>query len=156
MKTTDPIPQPPVPREATVISVRARFAYALMFGGLITLAISGIGSFIAGKVPMAHWILMLHVGAAPFFAVGLALVALTWSGPSSFAADAPAQSCKAKLLFWLMLICGLVVVLTGVLPMTPIFGTPGQDTLYLTHRYSSIVLTGIVGLHLLSLGRAKR
>jgi len=49
----------------------------------------------------------------------------------------------------------LVVILSGVLPMTPLFGTPGQHVLYLTHRYSAITLTAAVGLHLLSLKRRR-
>jgi hypothetical protein len=39
--------------------------------------------------------------------------------------------------------------------MTPLFGTPGQHLLYLTHRYSAIVLTAAVLLHLPMLGRRK-
>ena len=59
-------------------------------------------------------------------------------------------------LFWVILLCGLVVMLSGVVPMTPVFGTRGQHLLYLTHRYSAIVLTIAVILHIPAyLGRSK-
>ena len=45
---------------------------------------------------------------------------------------------------------GLVVILSGVLPMTPIFGTHGQHFLYLVHRYSGIVVAVVAVLHALS------
>ena len=59
----------------------------------------------------------------------------------------------AKALLWLILLCGLVVILTGVVPMTPVFGTSGQHFLYLTHRYGGITLACAVVLHLLNLMR---
>jgi heme A synthase len=37
--------------------------------------------------------------------------------------------------------------------MTPVFGTRGQHALYLLHRYSAIVLTVAVVLHLPALFR---
>ncbi len=95
---------------------------------------------------MTHWVLMAHVAVAPLFALGLAAVALTWSGLCHGGADSP-LSCSAQALLWAVLLCGLVVILSGVLPMTPLFGTRGQHLLYLTHRYSAIVLTAAVLLH---------
>jgi hypothetical protein len=58
-------------------------------------------------------------------------------------------------LLWVVLLAGLVVTLSGVLPMTPLLGTPGQHFLYLTHRYSAIVLTVAVLHHLPTLARRK-
>jgi hypothetical protein len=58
-------------------------------------------------------------------------------------------------LFCLTLACGLVVLLSGVLPMTPLFGTRGQHLLYLTHRYSGIGLAAAVGLHWLGRRRGR-
>jgi hypothetical protein len=59
-------------------------------------------------------------------------------------------------MLWVVLLAGLVVTLSGVLPMTPLFGGEGQHFLYLTHRYSAMVLTAAVLLHLPMLGRRKR
>ena len=133
----------------------AKLSYGIMLAGVVLLAMSGIGTFVLGKAPMNHWVLMAHVSAAPLFAIGLALVALTWAEGSRFGVVGWLQSGLAKALFWLILVCGLVVLLSGIVPMTPLFDTSGQHTLYLTHRYSAIVLAAAVGLHLLSLRRRR-
>jgi cytochrome b subunit of formate dehydrogenase len=129
-------------------------SYALLCAAGLVLAATGIGTFALGKAPMTHWVLMAHVAVAPFFAAGLAAVALTWSGVCRGGADSP-LSCPAQVLLWVVLLCGLVVILSGVLPMTPLFGAQGQHFLYLTHRYSAIVLTAAILLHLPMLARRK-
>jgi hypothetical protein len=58
-------------------------------------------------------------------------------------------------MLWVVLLAGLVVTLSGVVPMTPLFGTKGQHILYLTHRYGAMVLTAAVLLHLPLLARRK-
>mgnify|MGYP001586559827 CR=1 FL=1 len=131
-----------------------KLAYAAVLVSVVVLTISGIGTFALGNAPMTHWVLMLHVSAAPLFALGLALLSLTWAARSRFDGDSSQQGCAAKALFWLILLSGLVVILSGVLPMTPLFGTHGQHTLYLTHRYSAMVLTAAVVLHFIA--RTKR
>jgi hypothetical protein len=129
----------------------AKFAYFVMFVGLLGLAATGIGTFALGQAPMTHWVLMGHVGGSPMFTIGLTLVALTWP------ARLDAHAGFARCLFWLLLLAGVGVVLTGVIPMTPIFGTHGQHLLYLSHRYGAIALTAIAVLHLFALGlRARR
>jgi cytochrome b subunit of formate dehydrogenase len=131
-----------------------KFSYALLCAAGLVLAATGIGTFALGKAPMTHWVLMAHVAVAPLFALGLAAVALTWSGLCRGGADLP-LNVPAKVLLWVILLAGLVVTLSGVVPMTPLFGTRGQHFLYLTHRYSAIVLTAAVLLHLPMLGRRK-
>lgn len=138
-------PAPEIP----ALGVAPRLAYLLMFLGFLPLAASGIGSFLLGQAPMTHWVLMAHVGSSGAFTIGLTLVALTW--PAREARYGSTSWC----LFWLMLWAGLVLILSGVLPMTPLLGTEGQHFLYLTHRYAGMVFAGLLVLHLLSL-RPKR
>ena len=130
-----------------MIPASGKLSYATICAAGFVLAATGIGTFALGKAPMTHWVLMAHVAAAPVFALGLAAVALTWSGLGRGGADSPLSG-PAKVLLWVVLLAGLVVTLSGVLPMTPLWGTPGQHLLYLTHRYSAIVLTVAVLLHL--------
>lgn len=118
--------------------------YGLMWLGILALAISGIGTFALGRAPMSHWILMAHVGASPLFAIGIAGVALSWPAPDT------RRGLMEAVFYWLLLIAGLVVILSGVLPMTPIFGTDGQHFLYLVHRYSGIAVAVVAVLHALS------
>ena len=132
-------------------SIRKLF-YGVMCAAGVVLALTGIGTYAIGHPPMTHWALMIHVAAAPLFALALAAVALTWAGTCRRGGGS-GLSGTAKFLFWVILLCGLVVLLTGVVPMTPVFGTRGQHALYLLHRYSAIVLTVAVLLHLPALFR---
>ncbi len=146
-KTTD---------SATVaFPVLGKLAYFILFLGVVGSALTGVGSLIAGKVPMSHWVLMAHVGSGPLFALGLALFAVTWAHRSRLGQENPCGNCANKLLFWLLLVCGLLVILTGVVPMTPLFGTSGQHFLYVSHRYTTVVFTVLFILHAITLRRAK-
>jgi len=155
MITTEPIPQKPLETfRAAGLNGRGKLAYAAMAVATLGLALTGIGTFATGKAPMTGWVLMAHVAIAPLFALGLASVALTWADGSRFGPTGSRQSGAAKALLWLILLCGLVVILSAVVPMTPLFGTNGQHALYLTHRYSAIVLACAMVLHLLAISRA--
>lgn len=125
----------------------AKLFYVAMVLGLIVLAATGIGVFAFGKPPMTHWVLMIHMAGAPLFALGLAGVALTWAD-LCHKSSTPRLGCAAKFLFWVILTCGLVIIFTGVVPMLPFYGTNGQHTLYITHRYAGITLAVAVLLHL--------
>ena len=141
----------PTPSRPARIGILGRLAYAVLCLTGLVLAVTGVGTFLAGKAPMTHWVLMAHASAAPAFAMALAVVALSWSG-STRPGDAASQSGGlGRFWFWLVLLAGLVVLLSGAVPMTPVFGTHGQHTLYLTHRYGAMVLTGALILHLVSL-----
>jgi cytochrome b561 len=137
------------------ISWLGKVGYFLLVASTLVLALTGVLTFATGHAPMTHWTLMLHVSAAPVFAISLALVALTWSDRCRFGCTRTRQSCVARALLWLILLVGLVVILTGVVPMTPLFGTTGQHFLYLTHRYTGITLACLVVLHLVNLVRAR-
>ena len=125
----------------------AKLFYAAMFAAVAVLGFTGIGVFLSGHAPMTHWVLMAHMAAAPIFALGLAGVAVTWAGLCR-ADSRPRLGCAARFLFWIILASGLVVILSGAVPMTPLFGSHGQHTLYLTHRWAGIVLAAAVLLHL--------
>ena len=109
----------------------AKYSYLLMCAGALVLAFTGIGVFITGKAPMTRWGLMLHCAAAPAFALGILLVALSW--PANMRRN------LSWAFFWLFLLSGCAAMLSGVLPMLPICGSDGQHFLYLTHRYAGIV-----------------
>jgi hypothetical protein len=147
MSTMKQTSSTPVPNSLLALAGRRDFAYLVMLLAAAGLAVTGLGSILFFKT-IAGWVLMLHVACAPVFAVGLAWVALTWSG------HAPAGT--GGLLFWLVLACGLVVILSGVTPMTPLCGTDGQRALVSVHLYSAILLTAALALHVLNVVAAKR
>jgi cytochrome b subunit of formate dehydrogenase len=128
----------------------AKLSYMALCLGAAVLAATGIGVFAFGKPPMTHWVLMAHMAAAPVFAAALAAVASTWTGLCRKDAR-PRPGAAAGALLWIILVCGLVVMLSGVLPMLPLFGTGGQRYLYLTHRCASLALAAALLLHLRAL-----
>src|SRR2546422_7619619 len=118
MTTTEQISQKPTEGQpAVTIRTGRKPAYRVMVAAALVLAATGIGTFVLGKAPMTQWVLMAHVTAAPLFAVGLALVALTWAEHCRFGALGSRQSGLGKALLWLILACGVVVILSGVVPM---------------------------------------
>lgn len=121
-----------------------KLAYLAMFIGVLILGITGIGSFVTGRVPMTGLVLMAHVGSSGLFSVGLAVVALTWT--PSISRRGPVNS----FFYWLLMVTGLGVILSGVLPMIPWLGTHGQHLLYLVHRYDAMVAAVAAILHLVT------
>ncbi len=121
-----------------------KLAYALMFAGALVLGASGIGTFATGNAPMTGWILMAHVGSSGMFSIGLMIVALTWTSPVA------QRGGISWLFYWILLLSGWLVIVSGVVPMTPVFGTHGQHLLYLIHRYSALVAAAAAVLHLLT------
>lgn len=126
-----------------------RLAQLLTLLGVLALGASGIGSFVLGQAPMTHWVLMAHVGSSSLFTIGLTLMALTWTPRLA------GHNGIGQFFYWLLLLVGLVVILSGVLPMTPLTGTSGQHLLYLVHRYSGMAVAALAFLHLLT-GRWNR
>ena len=127
----------------------AKASYALLVLGTLLPAVTGIGTFLTGQAPMTHWVLMAHVGSSGAFSVGLALVALTASGTGS------GQSVVNRFFYWCLMLAGLVVMLSGVIPMTPVFGTEGQHVLYLTHRYAGMAAAAALVLHFITRRRIR-
>lgn len=123
--------------------------YSLTLLCIAVLAATGLGTFFFSSRPMTGWVLMLHCAVAPPFAIFIALLGLAWAHRSRFThADRSARfDTLQKLLFWVMIGSAVVVIVSAVVPMTPLFGTHGQEVLYHTHQVSSLVLTIAVVLH---------
>lgn len=152
---SEQVPQTAIKRLLAPDRLR-KLAYALMALGAVWLAATGLAPFVLGKPALSGWLLMLHVAGGPMFAVGLALVALTWAGVSRLDA-APASSGRAtRLVFWLLLASGLMAVLSAVVAMTPLFGTCGQHALVVVHFYSAILAAVFIVLHLVGLSASGR
>jgi len=152
-KSTPPRPPASGPLRITFLG---QLAYLVLFAATLVLAATGVfwAWLVQGK-PMHGWVLMIHAAFAPVFAVALAVVSLTWADRARFACRRSLQRASARVLFWVLLLLGLTMILSGVLPMTPIFGTDGQVALYLTHRYCGMAIAVVIVLHLLSLIRVR-
>lgn len=134
----------------------SRLAYAICATSFLLLAWTGFLGWSEGRIE--GWALWAHTVGAPVFLVGLVLTAFLWAERcvlgSSVAAD-PAQADGVprprrvqRVLFWLTLLFGLVVIASVHLAMSPFFDTGNQVRLLAWHRGGSVALTFVVAAHL--------
>ncbi len=113
--------------------------------------------------------LLVHVTAAPLFAVSLACLALLWAHRQRFTEEdwetlrnligrrqleqEHLQDLIRKTCFWLILFFALPLILSIILGVFPLFGTEGQETLVLLHGISALIVTLIAVIHTYSLTR---
>lgn len=143
----------------TVLNRFRKLVYFLALACFGVLAVTGFGpSLIVGEHP-AGYLLMLHVTAAPVFAVSLAVLTLMWAYRCRFdqsdwrwlqrllrreagdkKSDLERPGFGQKVFFWLLVLFALSVILSITLSMFPLFGTGGQEFLSQLHRYSALLL----------------
>jgi hypothetical protein len=132
-----------------------RIIYGAMLLGICGTAATSLIALIGWGGPMHGWLLMIHCTAAPLFAVAVAGVALAWADRCAFGRDGACSS-AGKRIFWAIMLCAVVVILSAVTPMTPLLGTYGQEMLYHTHRYSSLLLLAMVIVQAWGFARSRR
>ncbi len=89
---------------------------------------------------MQGWVLLLHVGIGGAFAVLVAVFAfLRAEANAPLERTAPAASATEKTLFWVFVVCGLVLMMTAALAMVPWLGTPGQRSIVGLHKWTSLL-----------------
>lgn len=142
-------------------ALRLRVTYRLALLSFALLALSGLLPLMITGGHLSGWPLILHLLAAPVFALCLAVLALAggrrlhlnadeWkteqAGPASIRLLPPRT--LVKLSAWAILILGLPVILSIGLSMYPFFGTAGQNNLLLLHGFSGLLLTIVMVFHL--------
>jgi hypothetical protein len=136
-----------------------RGLYLIMVVGIIGAALTGLGMVITTGHHLEGWGLMIHCAIAPAFAVGMAGVALTFADrycfrdccprPTDPATTTAAKPCCPGIwdaMFWAMLVAGLIVILTAILPMTG-WEQHWQHTLLYLHKWSSLALAVLTIMH---------
>jgi len=136
-----------------------RLVYAVTALAFGTLAVTAFWPVLGGE-SISGWLLMLHVAAGPVFVLGLIGLAVLWAERCRFATrDAPAGRfvTARKVVFWVLVALGCVLMLTTMFSMTQMFGTPGQEFLLDVHRYAAllIVMAGIVHVYLAGVARRR-
>lgn len=105
---------------------------------------------------MRHWWLFAHMFGAGVLVAVLPLIAINWAGPSCFGDANPSEASRAeaprffgttKVMFWVFLASGFIVVLTMLLSMLPVFGTDGMHILLDIHRYSGLLTVIALAFH---------
>jgi len=146
-------------KEVRRFSIWERLVHALTLLSFLTLAITGFVGVIGYDEPLGGYLMLLHYVAAPGFALGLALLMLTWvhncfmegydwewlrhvGGYLGGGKDYPSGRFNAgqKIYFWLAVLAALLVVASGLGRFFPVFGAEGQDWLLWIHRYSALFL----------------
>lgn len=138
------------------------WAYAVMGAGVAIQAVTGLGGrYLFGGND--GWLLFMHMIGAPIFIVGLTATTIIWAERCRFG-SAPSQAGSGltvgqKLMFWIGLVLGLVVISSRLAAMVPVFGYADQQALLEIHAVSAILLVIAMVVHTfvsLAAKRAKR
>jgi hypothetical protein len=141
-------------------------AYGLSAAFFLLLALTGfLPVLILGK-HLSGVFLIIHVTAAPIFALCLSALALLWAHRLRFDEEDwhfvldPAHRARAgtdrrirlalKVGFWLVLLFSLPLMGSIILSLFPLFGTEGETMLTRVHAYSALLLlvASILEIHL--------
>ncbi|MHC4187910.1 MAG: hypothetical protein ACYSRQ_06930 [Planctomycetota bacterium] len=121
------------------------------FFSTFTLIITGFfPQLILSRTISGYW-LMLHVISATVFVCCLALTALMYAEQNLIKKPAVLKA----ITFWLLLLLALPLILSIVLGMFPLFGTPVQEALIWKHRYCTLLFSVVAILHTYLTIRAK-
>jgi hypothetical protein len=143
-----------------------RMAYGLSACFLLLLALTGFFPVVVLGEHISGPLLIIHVTAAPLFALCLSAVSLLWAHRSRFDDDdwhividrvhrrrmtrARRIRLALKVGFWLALFFSLPLMGSIILGLFPIFGTEGEATLTRLHGYSALLLlvVSVLEIHL--------
>jgi len=136
-----------------------RLVYILGIASFIILTLTGFLPILFTGNSVTGVALVLHVVAAPVFAVCIAIVGILWADSHRFepgelrnrsglvtekkrgkSSKKQINSGGQKITFWLALVLSIVVMASMILSMHALFGTYGQEVLLDLHRYSALFL----------------
>lgn len=118
-----------------------RGLHALITFCVLVLGGTGFVSVFVYNAPLSGWLGLAHMAAAPVFAVTSVIILLIWAEDDRFDA-------WQRWFLWLTSLCAVLVMLTGLGRMCPVFSPEGQVILYEVHRYSALVLVLCMIFHL--------
>ncbi len=135
------------------------WAYAVVVVGAAIQAVTGLGGkFIFGGND--GWLLFIHMIGAPIFIIGLTATAIIWAERCRFGSGgSPTDgglNTGQKLMFWIGLVLGFVVISSRLAAMVPIFGYADQQALIEIHAVSAILLVIAMVVHTFVSLAAKR
>ncbi len=132
-----------------------KLIYLVTLTSVTILAITSFGSLLRWG-ELSGWALFAHMGGAGMFVFTLPVLAITWCAPSRFGnGRAGTQGAAAskrfywlpKLMFWVLLVGGLIVTMTMLLSMLPLFGTDQLNELLDLHRTSGLIVVVALTFH---------
>ena len=107
----------------------------VMIAALTILSITGFGFGWPIRYPLGGFPLLSHVGFGALYAVSLTVWALLRAKSGG------------TIWFWLLLVCGIALILSILIAMFPILGTHGQHTAIVVHRVAAIlsIIAAVMG-----------
>jgi hypothetical protein len=140
---------------------KGTYLAAIVLAGI--LAVTGfVQVIITGSSPSGV-LLLVHMIAAPLFALTLAAASLLWSHDQQVReADLPllgqavrtgtfygaaTLTAVGRALYWLILVIALPLLLSIILSLFPLFSTDGETCLIALHGYSALTLVVAALLH---------
>ncbi|MBP1654485.1 MAG: hypothetical protein H6Q28_1041 [Bacteroidetes bacterium] len=142
-----------------------RMSYGLSAALLLVLALTGFLPVLLLGDHVSGTLLIIHVTAAPLFAICLSAFALLWAhrlrfdeadwhlvlNPAHRRSSTRSQRIRFALKagFWLVLVISLPLMGSIILGLFPIFGTGGQEALIRTHGYSALLIfvAAVLAIH---------
>lgn len=135
-----------------------RLVYVVLLAAVAVLGGTAFGAVLRFGA-LSGWWLLIHMVAAGMFVAALPLFSLSWCHANRFCTsrrDTESQPIIrfpwiAKLMFWLILVGGLLVALTMLVSMLPLFDTEGLHEMLVLHRYSGLLVVVAAAIHLYGL-----
>jgi hypothetical protein len=150
-------------RPAGRLSLWGKLVYLATLISVAALSVTAFGSLLRFGT-LDGWPLFAHMFGAGALVALLPLLALTWGAANGIGGAPRAQATQegpprffwfSKLMYWVILAGGLVVTMTMLLSMLPLFGTDGLRTLLDIHRWSGLAVVLAAILHCYSLLRRR-
>ncbi len=137
-------------------SLWEKLVYLVTLASVAILSVTSFGALLRlGE--LGGWALFAHMIGAGMFVFTLPVLAITWCEPNRFDLRRFGERGQAaprrfywlpKVMFWILLTGGLIVSMTMLLSMLPLFGTSGLHELLDLHRWAGLVVTVALGFHL--------
>ena len=164
------MPQKKSKRKQSLIVILRMLVYLLALVCFVVLALTGFYPVLILGEHISGYLVMLHVTFAPVLTVCVAVLAVMWASNCRFTAgdwpwferivkritsvksvDKTAKSKSSslgqKITFWLIILLTLLLALSIVISMFPLFGTHGQELLLGLHRDIAYIFTVVVIVH---------
>ena len=118
--------------------------------GFLTLAFTGFfGATLLSRPLHGYWTI-IHVSASGMFATGIACLAVMRGEAYGFGPAGGRFTTAMKCCFWILAAATLVLILSILVPMLRLLGTPAQSMAIDIHRYAALVslIAAVVYAHL--------
>lgn len=159
-----------IEQKSSLLGALKKLCYLVTAVCFVVLAITGFWPVLVRGEHISGFLMYIHATFAPIFALCMAILAVTWAGGHRFTADdcpwlsrllrrftrlqvAPDHRpwrCSLvlyKATFWLVLFLMLPLILSIVVSMFHILGTPWQTFTLALHRWTSVVFAIVVIIH---------